>query len=87
MSLGQRLKQQIHIEWSNQTDDQMAFLEEIFICKELGEILKTEEFDFTYNPNTQSVLLNGEEYNDEQYNYDLPITVKDMETLIEFDYK
>ena len=58
----QHFLEQINNLWEDQKDDDWSFMYEITVCKELGEILKKEGFDFVFNPNTFNGIEDGEYY-------------------------
>jgi hypothetical protein len=78
--LSQRVLEQINGEWLQQSDQDYSFMVEVIICKELGELLKTEGFEFEFNPNTFN------EYEGEDY-YNIPIIIDDIDNLIQFKYE
>lgn len=72
--------EEINKVWEQQDDDDTSFLSEVVVCREIGKLLKEENFGFEFNPNTFN-YLDGERY------YNIPIRVGGIDGLIEFNFE
>lgn len=76
----QHFLEQINKLWLEQENSDWSVMTEVTVCKELGEILKKEKFNFEFNPN----LFNGYE-GDKHYN--IPIIIDDIDEMFSVLYE
>ncbi|MRY42794.1 hypothetical protein [Parabacteroides distasonis] len=72
---------QINEKWLEQSDDEWSYMTEVSVCKELGEILKKEGFDFEFNPNDYNGDIGGNKY------FNIPVVIADIDEMFSVLYE
>jgi hypothetical protein len=75
--------EEINRVWESQDEEwNTCFLTEVVVCRELGDMLKKENFNFEFNPNE----YNGYGVGSDKY-YNIPIYIDDIDNLIGFTFE